>query len=119
MFESAIIEAARTNASPAAIWVICAVVVACLAFWLIAVAVAARPTPPARHQAVMRMTRSVVGGTHRAEGGRSVAPNRYAGVPAQRSGPGAAQVPHSAGSGQVDQRRQGRPVRSRGAEARR
>jgi len=67
--------AVRTSASPTAIWVICAVAVACLAFWLIMVMVYAAK-PSVRHRRMPRMTGPVLGGMHVAEGGRSVAPNR-------------------------------------------
>jgi hypothetical protein len=67
--------AVRTTASPTAIWVICAVAVVCLAFWLIMVMVYATK-PSVRHRRMPRMTGPVLGGMHLAEGGRSVAPNR-------------------------------------------
>jgi hypothetical protein len=49
------IEAEQTNASPAAIYVICAVVMVCLAFWLIAVAIASR-APTTRQRRMAEMT---------------------------------------------------------------
>jgi hypothetical protein len=69
------IEAARTTASPAAIWAICIVAVACLAFWLIMVSYADRH-PYVRQRRLPDMPGPVLGGIHLAEGGRSVAPNR-------------------------------------------
>lgn len=61
--------------SPALIVVICAVAVVCLAVWLTAIMVAARaPRAPRRDSAAL--PGSVLGGTHLAAGGRSVAPNR-------------------------------------------
>lgn len=68
-------EAVRTTASPAAIWAICVVAVACLAFWLIMINYADRH-PYVRHRRPPDMPGPVLGGIHRAEGGRSVAPNR-------------------------------------------
>jgi hypothetical protein len=91
--ELAMVEAARTSASPAEIWTICVVAVACLAFWLAAVAVA--DTRPFWRGRTSNMPGPVLGGMHAAEGGRSVAPTRDApaafteplpGVPAQRVG---------------------------------
>lgn len=87
------LEAARTTASPAAIWTICVVAVGCLAFWLAAIWVADR-NPIWRHWRAPEMPGPVLGGIHVAEGGRSVAPNREAPavftepvpeVPAQRA----------------------------------
>jgi len=69
--------AANTTASPAAIWVICAVMVGCLAFWLGAVWHADRH-PYVRHPQIPDMPGPVLGGTHFAEGGRSVSPDRDA-----------------------------------------
>jgi hypothetical protein len=88
------VEAVRTTASPAAIWTICIVAVACLAFWLVMVAFA-DAHPRVRHRQISDMPGPVLGGMHVSEGGRSVSPNRDApavfteppsGVPAQRSG---------------------------------
>jgi len=69
------IEAARTSASPAAIWTICIVAVACLAFWLSMIWYADRH-PYVRHQRLPDMPGPVLGGIHLSEGGRSVAPSR-------------------------------------------
>jgi hypothetical protein len=69
------IEAARTSASPAAIWTICIVAVACLAFWLGMVSYADRH-PYVRDRRLPDMPGPVLGGTHLSEGGRSVAPSR-------------------------------------------
>jgi hypothetical protein len=69
--------AEQTTASPAAIWAIVAVAVGCLAFWLGAVVMADRH-PYVRHPQVPDMPGPVLGGTHLAEGGRSVAPDRDA-----------------------------------------
>jgi len=86
------IEAVRTTASPAAIWAIVIVAVVCLAIWLGAVAWADMH-PIWRHHQEPEMPGSVLGGVHRAAGGRSVAPDRnepaietgeLAQVPAQR-----------------------------------
>jgi hypothetical protein len=87
------VEAVRTTASTAELWAIVVVPVACLAFWLGAIAVAdIRPFWRGR---APNMPGPVLGGMHSAEGGRSVAPSRDApatfteplpGVPAQRSG---------------------------------
>jgi hypothetical protein len=88
------VEAVHTTASPAAIWAIVVVAVACLAFWLVAVGFA-DAHPRIRHRQISDMPGPVLGGMHVAEGGRSVSPNRDApavfteplsGVPAQRSG---------------------------------
>jgi hypothetical protein len=66
-----------TTTSPALIVVICVVAVVCLAFWLTAIMVASRgPRTPRRDSAAL--PGSVLGGTHLAAGGRSVAPNRDA-----------------------------------------
>src|SRR5215475_12040973 len=73
----AMVLAANTTASPAAIWVICAVMVGCLAFWLGAVWHADRH-PYVRHPQIPDMPGPVLGGTHLAEGGRSVSPDRDA-----------------------------------------
>jgi hypothetical protein len=81
------IEAVQTNASPTAIWVTCAVVVACLAFWLIAVAVASRDTKAGQPRATT-MTRSVTGGTHLDEGDRGAAPERNEPVRGDDGDPG-------------------------------
>jgi hypothetical protein len=69
--------AEHTTASPAAIWAIVAVAVGCLAFWLGAVVMADRH-PYVRHPQVPDMPGPVLGGTHLAEGGRSVSPDRDA-----------------------------------------
>jgi hypothetical protein len=69
------IEAARTTASPAAIWTICIVAVACLAFWLGMVSYADKH-PYVRDRNLPDMPGPVLGGIHLAEGGRSVAPSR-------------------------------------------
>jgi hypothetical protein len=69
--------AVQTTASPAAIWTICAVMVGCLAFWLGAVTLADRH-PYVRNPRIPDMPGPVLGGTHLAEGGRSVAPERDA-----------------------------------------
>lgn len=67
--------AVRTTASPAAIWAICVVAVACLAFWLSMVMIVAdRPDPRRR---LPELTGSVLGGVHMAAGGRSVMPTRH------------------------------------------
>ena len=89
----AMVEAVRTTASPAAIWVIVVVAVGCLVFWLAAIWVADK-NPFWRHWQAPEMPGPVLGGIHAAEGGRSVAPHREApavftepleGVPAQRA----------------------------------
>lgn len=86
MIEALQTIAAQTNTSAGAIGAICAVAVACLAFWLAAVAIASRNTSGRRREP-QGISKPVVGGAHLAEGGRSVAPNRYRpAVPAQRSG---------------------------------
>jgi hypothetical protein len=69
------VEAVRTTASPAAIWAICIVAVACLAFWLIMISYADKH-PYVRHRRLPEMPGPVLGGVHLAEGGRSVAPGR-------------------------------------------
>ena len=71
------IEAVKTTASPAEIWAIVVVAVACLAFWLGAVAWADRH-PLWRDRQVPEMPGPVLGGMHLGSGGRSVAPNREA-----------------------------------------
>jgi len=87
------IEAARTTASPAAIWTIAVVALGCLAFWLVAIWIADK-NPFWRHWQAPEMPRPVLGGIHAAEGGRSVSPHREAPavfteplpeVPAQRA----------------------------------
>ena len=86
-------EAARTTASPAAIWTICIVALSCLVFWLGAIAVADR-YPFWRHWQAQNMPGPTLGGIDMAEGGRSVAPNPDAPavlaeppeLPAQRAG---------------------------------
>jgi hypothetical protein len=96
------IDAARTTASPAAIWAICIVAVACLAFWLFMVSYADRH-PYVRNRRLPDMPGPVLGGVHLAEGGRSVAPNRELPadltpppqIPAQRASQ-AAQAPATA-----------------------
>jgi hypothetical protein len=94
MIEAAIAEAARTNTSGAGIAAICAVSVACLAFWLAAVMLASREKPGGGGRQLVPPPHAVTGGMHVAEGGRSVAPNRYRGVvPGQRTAPGAAGDP--------------------------
>lgn len=73
----AMIEAAKTTATAGEIWVICVVMVVCLAFWLSMVAWADRhPVWRGRH--MPEMPGPVLGGMHVAEGGRSVAPTRDA-----------------------------------------
>ena len=69
--------AVRTTASPAAIWTICVVALGCLAFWLVAIALADK-YPFWRHWQAQDMPGPALGGSHMAEGGRSVAPNRDA-----------------------------------------
>jgi hypothetical protein len=69
--------AVRTTASPAAIWVICAVAVLCLVFWLSMVMVVAN-RPVVRHRRFADLPGPVLGGMHLAQGGRSVAPTRDA-----------------------------------------
>jgi hypothetical protein len=71
------IEAAKTTATAGEVWIICVVMVVCLAFWLSMVAWADRhPVWRGRH--MPEMPGPVLGGIHVAEGGRSVAPNRVA-----------------------------------------
>jgi len=71
------IEAVKTTASPAEIWAIVVVAVACLAFWLGAVAWAdLHPLWRGRHWSELHGP--VLGGMHLGSGGRSVAPNREA-----------------------------------------
>lgn len=99
------VEAVRTTASPAAVWTICVVVVACLLFWLAAIAWADMH-PIVRHRRLPMMPGPVLGGIHMAEGGRSVAPNRdasavLADVVTAESGAGAGdRVPAGAVPGQ-------------------
>ena len=86
-------EAARTTASPAAIWTICVVALSCLVFWLGAIALADR-YPFWRNWQPQDMPGPVPGGIHMAEGGRGVTPGRDAPaslaeppeVPARRAG---------------------------------
>src|SRR5215469_8423531 len=87
-----ILAAVNTSTSPAGLWAIVGVAVACLAFWLImVVGWAARPEnkerrrqlplPPANMpfgEEETSSSGSVTGGTFAAEGGRSVAPRRDA-----------------------------------------
>lgn len=111
------ILAARTMASPGAIWLICAVAVVCLAFWLYMVMVVAT-RPSVRHRRMPHMQGAVLGGMHLAEGGRSVAPNRELPallpdlvqtetgqrVPAQRV-PGLPEPARAAGAGPIPAQR--------------
>jgi len=69
--------AEQTTASTGAIWTIVIVMVACLVFWLGAVVMADRH-PYVRHPQIPEMPGPVLGGTHLAEGGRSVSPDRDA-----------------------------------------
>ena len=71
------IEAAKTTATAAEIWVICVVMVVCLAFWLSMVAWADRH-PVWRGRRLPEMPGPVLGGIHVASGGRSVSPTRDA-----------------------------------------
>ena len=71
------IEAVRTTASPAAIWTICVVALGCLAFWLVAIALADK-YPFWRHWQAQDMQGPALGGIQMAEGARSVAPSRDA-----------------------------------------
>lgn len=71
----AMIEAVRTNVSPAGVWAVVVVAVACLAFWLVALAVASR-YPGVHHRRTPGMPGPVLGGTHVSDCGRSVAPSR-------------------------------------------
>ena len=82
------ILAANTSTSPAGLWAIVVVAVACLAFWLVmVVGWAARPDVKRLRQRwtglpageeTMAPIGPVMGGSHVAEGGRSVAPRRDA-----------------------------------------
>jgi hypothetical protein len=75
--------AVRTTASPAAIWVICVVAVACLAFWLIMVMVVA-PRPDPRLRRVAAISGSVAGGIPMAAGGTGIPAAGRPQVPVQR-----------------------------------
>jgi len=94
--------AVRTTASPAAIWTICAVAVACLAFWLFMVMVVAnRPDPRLRR--LPATTGPVFGGIQMATGGRGAAPARHSPAVAGddlAAEPEAAQVPAQREPGQ-------------------
>ena len=82
------ILAANTSTSPAGLWAIVAITVAGLAFWLVmVVGWASRPEVKRRRQRwtstpggqeTMTPRETVMGGTHVAYGGRSVAPRRDA-----------------------------------------
>ena len=89
--------ALRTEASPAAIWVIVVVSVVLLGFWLFMVMVFAnRPDPRLRPRA--DMPGPVLGGIHTAAGGHSVeAPAEP--IPAQRSAADSPAPADTAGSG--------------------
>jgi hypothetical protein len=75
-------EAAQTNVSTAGIWAIIVVAVACLAFWLGALALAARnpgvgdKRTPGMNKRMSGMMGPVLGGTHVSDCHRSVAPSR-------------------------------------------
>jgi hypothetical protein len=75
-------EAAQTNVSTAGIWAIIVVAVACLAFWLGALALAARDPGvgdkrmPGMNRRMSGMMGPVLGGTHVSDCHRSVAPSR-------------------------------------------
>ena len=75
-------EAAQTNVSTAGIWAIIVVAVACLAFWLGALALAARnpgvgdKRTPGMNRRMSGMMGPVLGGTHVSDCHRSVAPSR-------------------------------------------
>jgi hypothetical protein len=68
-------EAAQTNVSAAGIWAIVAVAVACLAFWLIAIAFASRD-PGVGHPHTPDLSGPVLGGMHVSDCARSVSPSR-------------------------------------------
>jgi hypothetical protein len=70
---------AQTNTSTTGIWAIIVVAVACLAFWLGAVALAARD-PGVRHRRMPDLMGPVLGGTHVSDCHRSVAPSRISGA---------------------------------------
>ncbi|HEX6449817.1 MAG TPA: hypothetical protein VF060_10190 [Trebonia sp.] len=96
-------EAAETNASAGAIGAIVAVAVACLAFWLIAMALASRD-PGVGRPRTSSQPGPVLGGTHVSECHRSVAPNRdsaatFADAEADAFGAGARAAPASATDG--------------------
>lgn len=71
----AMIEAARTAASPAGIWAVVIVALSALAFWLGALAIVSR-NPGGRRRRAPDMPGPVLGGTHVSDCGRSVAPSR-------------------------------------------
>ena len=57
------------------LWVMCVIILGCLAFWLAAVYLAARN--PGHRNGGTAMKGPVQGGRHIAVGGRSVSPDRY------------------------------------------
>lgn len=86
------IDAVQTHPSPAGIWAIAVVAVASLVFWLAVVAIASRkPGASGRPPRGPGAGGSVLGGTHVAAGGRSVAPNRDAPATLAGAEPDAAQ----------------------------
>ena len=77
----AMIEAARTTTSPAGLWLVVIVAVACLAFWLGMLAIVSQdPGGARRRRRIAEMQGPVVGGTHVSDCGRSVAPSRRSGA---------------------------------------
>jgi hypothetical protein len=91
------------TASVTAIWIICAVIVASLAIWLISVALAARK-PYHEHPRGERLRGRVQGGMH-VGGGRSVSPN-----PEEPVTPGDAPEGDTVSPEVADQRRSGSPM---------
>ena len=76
---AAMVEAAKTTATAGEIWVICVVMVICLAFWLSMVAWADKNPVHRGRRELPDMNVPVLGGMHVAgASGRSVAPHRDA-----------------------------------------
>lgn len=77
------IEAAQTTTTPAGIWALVLIGVACMGIWLAALTLAGRSEEADRKRGRLPATREgpVLGGTHVSDCRRSVAPNREAAVP--------------------------------------
>lgn len=96
------------TASATAIWIICAVIVASLAVWLIAVGLAARKPYHERPHGERRRGR-VQGGTH-IGGGRSVAPRRDEPVAPGQAPSGGTRMPEPADEQEHARRGSGSPL---------
>jgi hypothetical protein len=87
------------------LWVMCVIIVGCLALWLGAVFIAARS--PAWRNPRTEIKGPVQGGRHMAAGGRSVAPDRdqlamESGIPDGQDAPAQVPVPAQVGAAEPD-----------------